>query len=240
MDGIILAGGFARRLLPISEFIPKPLFPVNGRPLIDIIVDKLGELNVENITISINKKYEKEFNYYKSCRKDKKLDILVEPTMKEEEKFGAVKGIHYAMQHGGNKRYFVIAGDNYFDFDLKPFLDFVLKNDKITIVGYDLKNMELVRQYGVFSLEGNRIIDFVEKPENPVSSLVSTGIYYFPEDSINLIEKYLKETGNKDQIGKLIQWLIKKTDVYGIILKGKWVDIGNLDSYRELYNSFLP
>ncbi|MGC8992961.1 MAG: nucleotidyltransferase family protein [Thermoplasmata archaeon] len=240
MNGIILAGGFAKRLMPISEFIPKPLLPIDGRPLLDIIIDKIKEIDTEKIVISINKRFEKEFNFYLKCRNDENLKILVEPTMREEEKFGAVKGILYAMENSGDNDYLVVAGDNYFDFNLKPFYEFAIKNNKITIVGYDIENIELSKNYGVFSLENNKIKNFVEKPEKPFSSIVSTGIYYFPKDSVDLIKKYLMESENKDQIGKLIQWLINKTDVYAVVLKGKWVDIGNLDIYRELYNSFLP
>ncbi|MEM1654025.1 MAG: sugar phosphate nucleotidyltransferase, partial [Thermoplasmata archaeon] len=64
MDAIILSGGFAKRLLPISEFIPKSLFPLGGKPILDHIIQKLNAIGIRKIYISTNKKFSDQFEYF--------------------------------------------------------------------------------------------------------------------------------------------------------------------------------
>ncbi len=109
MDGIILSGGFARRLVPISEFIPKPLLPLGGKPILDHIVEKLISINVKKIYLSVNKKFADQFQYYISLRKNIDMDLIVEPTLAEEEKFGAIRGLSYAFQHVKSDSYVTIS-----------------------------------------------------------------------------------------------------------------------------------
>jgi len=58
---------------------------------------------------------EKQFRYWSKCRGEK-VELIVEPTQGEEEKFGAIAGIRYAMEQLGDEEYLVVAGDNLFDF----------------------------------------------------------------------------------------------------------------------------
>ena len=99
---------------------------------------------------------------------------------------------------------------------------------------YDVKNFELAKLYGVVQIDnGARIIDFVEKPEKPSTTLVSTGIYIFPKNVLNVIEQYLREGGGGDKLGEFIQWLYRIVSVYGHILDGEWWDIGDIRSYKS-------
>ncbi len=240
MKAIVLCGGFAKRLLPISEFIPKPLFPLGGKPLVDHIVDRIINIKINDIYLSVNKKFQDQFKYYASKRNDVKISLIVEPTMKEEEKLGAIKGLKYAMDRIDYDNFIVIAGDNYFDFELIDIYKKFMEINKITIGLFELSSLEEARRFGVVEIdENNKIISFEEKPDKPKSKLISTGIYLFPNGVSEKLTKYINDKNNPDQLGNFITWLIKNEDVYGIPLKGKWYDIGTLETYRELYNSFL-
>ncbi len=78
-----------------------------------------------------------------------------------------------------------------------------------------------------------RIIDFVEKPENPPSTLVSTACYVLSQEGIRGILTYLDAGENPDAIGFFIKWLIKRERVFGFAFSGKWFDIGSLESLEE-------
>jgi glucose-1-phosphate thymidylyltransferase len=78
-----------------------------------------------------------------------------------------------------------------------------------------------------------RIIDFVEKPENPPSTLVSTACYMLSPEGVKSILTYLEKGENPDAIGFFIKWLIKKERVFGFVFSGRWFDIGSLESLKE-------
>jgi glucose-1-phosphate thymidylyltransferase len=239
METIILSGGFAKRLLPISEFIPKPLLPLGGRPILDHIIAKVTGLGIDRIYLSVNKRFHDQFEYYASRRNDVRIEVIVEPTRSEEEKLGAIRGLGYALEHIQGKSYLVVAGDNYFDFNLIPMKDFFEKMGDTTVALYDIMSLEEARKYGVVSVDDHsKIIDFEEKPHRPKSTLISTGIYMFNEDLPSKIKKYMEEGNNPDQLGHLIKWMIKRDVVYGFPFKGKWYDIGSIEVYREVFNSF--
>lgn len=241
MEAVILCGGFAKRLLPISEFIPKPMLPLGGRPLLDHIIDRIVKLKLDKVYLSVNKKFQDQFKYYSSKRNDIEIDLIVEPTMREEEKLGAIKGLYFALEKIRNDDFLVVAGDNYFDFELLKIYDFYFNKKSITIGLYDLKDYEDAKRFGVVEIdEHNKIKSFEEKPKIPKSKLISTGIYIFPNNIKYKLSNYISYKNNPDQLGHFISWLIKNETVYGIPLIGKWYDIGTIDTYRELYNSFLP
>jgi len=238
MKALILAGGFARRLAPITDFIAKPLLPVGDKPIIDWLLDKIKEAGIDDIIVSTNSYYEREFRYWMRCRNED-IELLIEPTRKEEEKFGAIAGIKYAMDKYGKDEYLVVAGDNFFDFSLKDFVEMYVRVKAPLVAVYDVGSLEKAKRYGVVSLEeGGKITKFVEKPEKPESTLIATACYAFPQSVYEFLDEYLQNKNNPDSPGYFISWLIDKTPVFGYPFKGTWLDIGNLDEYRRAFNMF--
>ncbi len=237
MKALILAGGFARRLAPITDFIAKPLLPVGDRLMIDWIVDKIRDAGIKEIIVSTNAYYEREFRYWLGCR-DEDIDLLIEPTRSEEEKFGAIAGIKYAMDKYGIDEYLIVAGDNYFDLSLTKFLEFYREKHAPVIALYDVKDLSKATRYGVVSIdEGNKITKFVEKPSNPESTLVATACYAFPGYIFDKLKEYLNDKNNPDSPGYFVSWLVGRELVYGYVFDGIWLDIGNIDEYRRAFRS---
>ncbi len=235
---IILAGGFAKRLMPISEFIPKPLLPVSGKPIIDHILDHVKNLNFEKIIISTNSKFSDQFKYYIDTHPSyNNIELIIEPTSSESEKFGAVKGIEYVLDTLNiNSDFMVIAGDNFFDFDLYPSFEKFSLINKSVIGLYDIKSVEEAKRFGVVKIDSDgKILNITEKPENPESTLISMGVYLFKKEIKKFLEEYVKSSKNKDTLGTFISWLLKKTELYGVKYEGTWVDIGSIDAYRNLF-----
>ncbi|MCW1291950.1 MAG: nucleotidyltransferase family protein [Candidatus Rehaiarchaeum fermentans] len=244
MDAIILAGGYGTRLLPLSEFIPKVLLPVDGKPLLFYILESLNDLSysypINNVIISTNQKFFKNIEHYLELLgwryKNLNIELLDEPSRKEEEKLGSVKGLEFVINRKNLEEALVIAGDNYFDFKLNRLLEkyFALNHSILGI--YDVKDLKEATRFGVVQLDSNnKIIKFEEKPSSPQSTLVSIGIYVFNKEAIGELSTYIINTGKKDRLGDFIDWLIQKKPVYGVIFeRGIWEDIGSLESYRSL------
>lgn len=240
LDVIILAGGYASRLKPLSEYIPKPLLHVGGVPILNYILQKVIEINPARIVISTNKKFEDNFRYWLKTLEnysnlDERIELVVEETKREEEKLGAVGGLYYAIIDAlVENDLLVVAGDNLFDFNLRKLVRKMRETGSFSIALYDIKDLELAKRYGVVLLENDKIIKFVEKPEKPESTLISTAIYTIPHKKLHLIEEYVKNPNTeKDRIGKFIEWLLyyKRESIYGVVYEGLWFDIGDLDSY---------
>ncbi len=238
MDALILCGGFAKRLEPISLFIPKQLLPVKGRPLLDYIVDDAISLNCKRIVVTTNKRFEDQFEYWKANKNAaqiKNLHLIVEPTLDNNSKLGAIRGIENAIGKAGlDDDLLIIAGDNFYDFELSELVEHFNKFRKPTICAYDTGSVENAKNFGVLRVNGHSIREFAEKPEVPDSTLISTGIYLFPKELLGEFGEYIKRGNNPDAPGYFIQSLINRHEVHAIIPKGKWYDIGTLDAYNKV------
>ncbi len=228
-----MAGGYATRLWPITKDNPKALLPVGDRVILEHIIEKVSDLGLDTY-ISTNRFFEGHFKPYAE-----KYDIglVVEDTLHEEEKLGTIGAMKKAVEELGLDDYLVVAGDNLFSFSLKDFLDRYDGNTLIAV--YDVGDLELAKRYGVVVLEGDRVVSFEEKPALPRSTLVSTGVYVFPERVMKLIEEYLSN-GNHDSPGYFIQWLLERDEpIKAYRFSDYWYDIGSADSYLEALKTLL-
>ncbi|MCL5430264.1 MAG: nucleotidyltransferase family protein [Candidatus Marsarchaeota archaeon] len=242
MDVLVLCGGYGKRLEPVSEFVPKSLLPVQGKPIVEHILEKVADLSdeamINRVIINSNGKFAEHFRYWVNLRKSTYKYGLVEmadPTTNNETKLGAVGGINYCITELDiNDDLLIIAGDNYFDFELTDIDRQFRETNKPVIALFDIGSKKEAARFGVIEMKGNKVNGFEEKPGNPKSTLISTGIYFFPKRVLPMIGGYLGDGNPKDNIGSFVSWLIKSTEVHGVIQKGIWADIGTLDAYRKL------
>ncbi|WP_297510758.1 NDP-sugar synthase [Thermococcus sp.] len=233
MKALIMAGGYATRLWPITKDNPKALLPVGNRVILEYILDKVLELDVETY-ISTNRFFETHFRPYAE-RYD--VGLIVEDTLHEEEKLGTIGAMKKAVDELGLDDYLVIAGDNLFSFSLRDFLGRYRGETLIAV--YDVGDPELAKRYGVVVLEGDKVVSFEEKPLIASSTLVSTGVYIFPRKIMRLIDEYL-QNGNKDSPGYFLQWLLEKgKEIRAYRFSDYWYDIGSADSYLEALKTLL-
>ena len=235
MKAIVLAGGYATRMWPITRHRPKMLLPVGESTVIDGIVDELeGDERVSEIFISTNEAFASEFETHFAERGTDKITMSVEDTSDEDEKFGVVGALAQLVEREGlgEEDLLVIAGDNLFGFDISEFIDHFKEYDDPTLAAYDVGDLEKAKSYGLIQVEGDEIVDFQEKPDNPKSTLVSIACYAFPADAIRF-DEYLSGDNNPDEPGWFIQWLVDQGSVRPFSFDGIWYDIGTADSYLE-------
>ncbi|MFA7689665.1 MAG: NDP-sugar synthase [Methanofastidiosum sp.] len=234
MMGIVLAGGFAKRMRPLTY--SKPLLPLGNKPCIEHVCDKISEIKkLDNIYITTSKLFEKDYrNWLEESNIDEKFKLSIEPARSEEEKFGALRAILHLIDNNGiSEDLFICAGDNYFDFSIKELANAYNRSKSLTVGLYDLKDIEKVKLYSEITLEDNYIKYFEEKPKIPKSTLVSTALYFYPRDSISLLRSAV-DNGYVDSPGKFIEYAVGKgRDVYGKVMSGNWIDIGDRKSYLE-------
>jgi len=246
MKAVVLAGGHATRLWPITKDRSKPLLPLGDQPIIDYIIEELDGL--DEVIISTNEKFAEDFENYAEEFNRNNVRVVVENQDSEKEKPGTIGAIIKLLDKEDlEDDLLVVGGDNYFGLDFSKMLDLCSEKDGPVNVVYDVKNEEMATSFGIVDTDGDEITDFKEKPEEPPSTLASTAFYYFPEDQVSLFNKYedhFKETDVPaekylDEPGRLIEWAHKKTDMYAFSFDGDWFDIGTKKGYLDATNAVV-
>ena len=241
VKAVVLAGGFAKRMWPLTKDKPKHLLPVAGRPMLDFILAKLEPLAaVDHIYISTNAAFERHFRQYLDTVGFKNVSLFIEDSHREEEKLGSVGALDNLVRKCGvNDELLVFGGDNIFSFDTEDFVKFFRQKKANIVALFDLKSTEKARFYGVVKIDPNdRVVDFQEKPAEPKSTLVSTACYAFSRDGVGNLHRYLEEGNEPDKMGHYIEWLYRNDGVYGYVFEGFWFDIGSFESYHEAERHF--
>ena len=239
MKVLILAAGYAVRLQPLTLNAPKPLLEIGGKKIIDRILDKVAFVKgVDAVYIITNHKFSQNFqNWLKSSKQRKKISLIDDGTSANDGRLGAIRDMELAIKEKSiSDDLLVIAGDNLFDLDIGQFLNFSKEHDDgISIALHDVGSIEEAKRFGVVGIDkDNKVVEFEEKPENPKSTLISTGIYYFPKDKVAELKDYVASKDAKlDTPGYYIKWLSANDKVYGFSFSEKWYDIGDLESYKR-------
>lgn len=239
MKAIVLAGGHATRLWPVTKDRAKPLLPLGEKPIIEYIVDDL-EKEVDEVIISTNEKFGHDFKQYINDYGRDDTRVVIESQGTEEEKPGTIGAIiNLIDQEEIDDDLVIIGGDNYYSFDTSEFMNFCRENNGPANVVYDVKDFEMASSFGIVDVEEDRITGFKEKPDEPPSTLASTACYYFPQSQVSLFheyEEYFSETSIPadqylDEPGRLIEWAHEQTEMYAFSFDGHWFDIGTPKGY---------
>jgi glucose-1-phosphate thymidylyltransferase len=228
MKVVILAAGYATRLRPLTDTIPKPLLPVAGRPIVDWILENArGIPEVDEVHLVTNSRFAEDFRRWAGP-----AGVIVhdDGTSTNEDRLGAIGDLQVAIERGGiDDDLLVVAGDNLFDYRLADFVaDWRRHGTASAVAVYDCGDLELASQYGIVELgDDDRIEFFVEKPDHPRSTLAATATYLYPREHLPLIRRYLDEGHAPDQAGSLVAWLYRLEPVYGYRFDGEWFDVGN-------------
>ncbi|GAB3417384.1 NDP-sugar synthase [Haloparvum alkalitolerans] len=235
MKAVVLAGGYATRLWPITKDRPKMFLPVGDRTVIDeIFADLEADDRISDVFVSTNERFAEDFESYLADSEFEKPKLSVEDTEAEDEKFGVVGALAQLVEREGiEEDLVVVAGDNLISFDVAEFVDFFEAKGTAAIAAYDVGSREKAKSYGLVELEGDRVVDFQEKPEDPKSTLVSIACYAFPADTLPDLRTYLDDGNNPDEPGWFIQWLQRRQPVHAFTFDGAWFDIGTPESYLD-------
>jgi glucose-1-phosphate thymidylyltransferase len=235
MKAVVLAGGYATRLWPITEHRPKMFLPVGENTVIDEIFEDLeADDRVDEVFVSTNERFADTFADYLDDSPFEKPTLSVEETVEEDEKFGVVGALEQLVEREGvDDDLIVVAGDNMISFDLGDFADFFEDKGTPTLAAYDVGDRERAKSYGLVQLDGDEVIDFQEKPDDPESTLVSIACYAFPAETLPKLTTYLADDNNPDEPGWFLQWLQERGAVHAFTFDGAWFDIGTADSYLD-------
>ena len=224
MQAFILSAGKGTRLLPYTKILPKPLFPILGKPIIEIILDQLKKLGITSIGINVFHLKEKLLNFLKSYQnRNPQLEIQI---FEEQELLGTGGAILNA-KNFFKERTLIINSDILTNFDFKKlyFFSTYLSSPVIMVLYKGEKNNVCV------NLDSNIILSFRKYKKN-----------LFTFAGIQIIDPYIiKYFPFKKDLIEIYQELIKrKFNISAYIENNSYFkDIGTIKNYLKAHEDIL-
>ena len=239
MKAVILAGGYATRLYPLTKDRPKHLLEIGGRPLLELLLERFPLAELDAVYVVTNAKFAPRFRDWAE-RYSAPIVVIDDGTTTEENRLGAIGDLQLAISAEGiDDDLLVAAGDSIFTERLDGFVRFAQERGEAVIAVYDVGDLEAMKRLSSIGVDSDsRVITFEEKPEQPTSTLAGIALYFYPRKILPLVGQYLAEGNNPDQPGRLIGWLYRRTPVYAWRVPGRWFDIGTPDTLEEAARLF--
>ena len=240
MKCLILAAGYATRLYPLTENFPKPLLPVGEKTILDWLTDDIDTLGlVDEYVVISNHKYAPHFETW-AAAKPQRITVIDDGTSTNETRLGAVKDIQFAIDTLGlNDELLVIAGDNVLDFSLTRFIAYAKEKQTTCIMRYFEPDAARLKKCGVAEVdETDLVLSLEEKPAEPKSHWCTPPFYFYTREDARRIQDGIAQGCGTDAPGSFVAWLCERSPVHSMEMPGSRYDIGNLESYRHVQETY--
>jgi len=234
LKALILAGGFATRLRPLSCTRPKILFPIVNKPLLEWTLEGLARSEVNEVTLATSYNIQASLKQARILKHGIKITDSSDKLKKPLGTGGPIKKAEKLIGH--SSPFLVINGDVFADVNYAEVLK--LHREKKAVATIVLHRVEDPSRFGVAKLaSGNRIERFIEKParEDAPSHLINAGVYVLSPGIFEHIPKDQKLSLERE----VFPVLAEKGELYGCVFNGTWTDIGKPEDYLEINRTML-
>ena len=238
MKGIILAGGSGTRLYPVTSVISKQLLPIYDKPMIYYPLSVLMLAGIRDILIISTPRDIPKFTELFGSGNDLGIKISY---VEQPSPDGLAQAFILGESFIGNDSVCLVLGDNIFYGDglsklvLRSKKNVILEKHAV-IFGYNVKHPD---RYGVASFDKNgKVNDSEEKPENPKSNCAIIGLYFYPNDVIEIAKKIKPSKRGELEISAVNQEFLKQERLF-VELLGRgfaWLDTGTQEAMIDASN----
>lgn len=186
--GILLAGGSGTRMRPLTRFANKHVLPVHMRPMIDYAVGTLLNVGLNDILVVTGRQHMGQIVDVLGSGAEYGAGVGFTYRVQDEAR-GIADALALARDFTAGRRVAVILGDNVFDDDDLPATVAAFAQAEPAYAANFLAHVADPRAYGVARVEGERILEIVEKPESPASNLAVTGFYLYPPEVFEMVRE---------------------------------------------------
>lgn len=233
MRALILAGGKGTRLAPYTHVFPKPLMPVRGMPILEIIVRQLAYYGYDQLTFCVAHKADLIRTYFGN---GSQFGVSIDYSY-EHAPMGTAGPLGLATW--SDEPILVMNADVLCSIDFAEMYRYHLEQKAFITLGLYPKRTKI--DLGVLRTEGDRIIEYVEKPE--LEHLVSMGVYI-----VSPAARHMIPAGRKFDFPDLVTAALAIEErVRGYRFAGHWLDIGRpadyelaCDQFEIHHAAFLP
>lgn len=232
LKGVVLAGGLGKRLTPLTKITNKHLLPVYNQPMIYFPIQTLVEADIRDILIVTGGNHAGEF-----------LRLLgnggafglkhIDYTYQEGEG-GIADALRLAEDFAEGSKIVVILGDNIIEKSIKEYVEKFERQDKGARIL--IKEVEVPQRFGVVEFKDDRIVSIEEKPREPKTNYVVTGIYMYDSRVFDIIKTLKPSARNELEITDVNNTYLKLGQLQYDILDGWWTDAGTFESLLKANN----
>ena len=229
MKGIILAGGLATRLRPLTWVTNKHLLPIYNKPMIFYPLSAMAKAGIHEVLITSSSDHAGHFvNLLKS---GEDFGLQLDYAVQENPKGGIADAIALGEEFAKNEKILVVLGDSIFTFNLKNSVEAFKKRDHGAVVfGIEMETNS--KQYGVIEIDkAGNVLSIEEKPQHPKSTIAQTGIYMYDQRVFAFIKNLKPSKRGELEVTDLNNVYAQEGSMQCEILDW-WVDAGT--SFDEL------
>ncbi len=233
MKAVVMAGGFGTRIQPLTNSRPKPMLPIVNRPMMEHTMMTLKDLGITEFIVLLYFKPEIIQDYFGD---GSDFGIKVSYIIPDDD-YGTAGAVKLGQELIGDENFIIISGDLVTDFDFQKLFDFHTREKAQLSIG--LTSVDNPLQFGVVIANEDNIIEkFLEKPSwgEVFSDTINTGIYIVEPEILDFIPRGENFDFAKDLFPLLMQ---KEIPLMAHSLEGYWRDVGNPESYREVFEDIL-
>jgi len=224
---VLMAGGLGMRLRPLTEKTPKPLLKVNGKPILESILERFFEQGFRNFFIAVNYKAEMIKEYFGDGSKWG-CNIAY---LQEDKRLGTAGALSLLPKDERPNHVIVMNGDLLTTVDFRQFLDFHQKTSSHATMC--VRDYSIQVPYGVVEVEGHQFKGVKEKPAHRY--YINAGIYILSSSMLDHVPE-----GKFFDITELFESLYKKGNSVSVFpMRENWLDIGDLKEYERASNVCL-
>ena len=229
MKGLILAGGLGTRLRPLSHTGPKQLVPVANKPVLFYGIEALRDAGIKEIGIIVGYTDERIQFIKDACGDGRQFGVNI-TYIRQDAPRGLAHAVGITEKFMNGDDFIVYLGDNILKSGIKNFVeDFKKSNADISLL---LSKHKTPEKFGVALFnENNEVVYVEEKPKNPKTDYVITGIYLFRNNIFDAIKRVKPGAKGELQLTDAIKEFVLNGNkkVKATIVDGWWDDTGNAE-----------
>ncbi len=229
--GILLAGGSGTRMRPLTKDRNKHLLPVGMRPMIDYALGTLLNLGLNDILVVTGRRHMGQIVDVLGSGRDYGKDVEFTYRVQDEAR-GIADALALAEPFAAGRRLCVLLADNVYDTDA---LGAAVQAFATADPAYALNVLAEVddpRAYGVARLEGERVVEILEKPAAPPSNLAVTGLYGYPQDAFEKITELVPSGRGELEVSDLNNAYAREGRLRHVTVSG-WFDAGEPEPWMR-------
>lgn len=229
MKGVILAGGLATRLRPLTWVTNKHLLPIYNKPMIYYALEAMKAAGIKEVLLTCSPDHSGHFASLLKTGRD--FGITLYYAIQENPTGGIADAMLLAEEFVQKEKLLVILGDNIFNYSLRHVVaDFEKKRRGAVIFGVEMDTKS--KQYGVVEMhESGKVKSIEEKPENPKSTIAQTGIYMYDDRVFDFIRMLKPSNRGQLEVTDLNNFYLKEGTLKCELIDW-WIDAGT--SHDEL------
>lgn len=229
---LVSAAGRGKRMLHLSQDLPKHLIEVNGKPFLYYLLNNLKEAGFEEVVMVIGYKKDHMYDFIKKYNGHFKIDLINQFEILGEERYGTACPLECAKDILSSESFLAVYGDNLYSVeDLKKFN---IDDQYSYVAGLP---HDQPQNYGVLHVDADGFLhDIVEKPKEFVGNLINTGLYKFTPEVFKQLDKISISPRGEYELTDVINLLAKERKVKAVDLSGIWLDFGKPEDVPKVEN----